>query len=90
MNPFDLALAAQRVGQPVETVADDAVNALDARRDENVGKLISYPLRHHSCSFSRAQRCAGPVASDHCSNVFQVQYSGSIGAYATAQRSVVD
>jgi hypothetical protein len=31
MNPFDLALAAERVSQPVETIADEALNTLDAR-----------------------------------------------------------
>src|SRR6516225_11396521 len=48
VNPFDLALASQRVGQPVEAVADDAVNAFDSRRHENIGKLIRDPLCHRS------------------------------------------
>jgi hypothetical protein len=51
MNPFDLALMAQRVGQPVETVADDAVNALDSRREKNLGELIRYSLCHGSFPF---------------------------------------
>ena len=42
MDPFDLALPAQRVGEPVQAVADDAVDALDARCDQNLGKLICY------------------------------------------------
>src|SRR5262249_41119188 len=46
MNPFDLALMAQRVGQPVEAVADDAVNAFDSRRHQNLGELIRDPLCH--------------------------------------------
>src|SRR5262249_50081848 len=34
MNPFDLALMAQRVGEPVETVADDSICAsLPLRRE---------------------------------------------------------
>src|SRR5262249_29328782 len=56
MNPFDLALTAQRVGQPVETVTDDAVNAFDSRGGENLGELICDPLCHRSFPFSRAQR----------------------------------
>src|SRR5438105_14310287 len=81
MNPFDLALTAQRVGQPVETVTDDAINPFDPRRDENVGKLIRYPLCHHSFPFIRAQRevWAGPAAADRCSNVFQMQPRGDAG-----------
>ena len=65
VNPFDLALASQRVGQPVEAVADDAVNAFDSRRHENIGKLIRDPLCHHSSPFPRAQRkvWARPAAS---------------------------
>src|SRR5262244_4465629 len=58
MNPFDLALMAQRVGQPVETVADDAVNALDSRRQKNLGELIRYPLCHGSFPVSAPQRKA--------------------------------
>ena len=51
MNPFDLALAAQRVGQPVETVADDAVNPFDSCGGENLGKLISNRFRHSYVPF---------------------------------------
>src|SRR6202000_1824851 len=38
--PVDLALAADRIGQAVEAVADDAVDPLDARRGQRVSKLI--------------------------------------------------
>ena len=31
MNPLDLGLPAQRVGQPIQAVADDAIDPLDAR-----------------------------------------------------------
>ena len=58
MNPFDLALLAQRVGQPIETVADDAVNALDSRREKNGGELIRYPLCHGTFPVSCPQRKA--------------------------------
>src|SRR5262249_43627034 len=51
VNPSDLALAAQRVGQPVEAVADDAVIAFASRSHENLGKLIRAPLCHRSFPF---------------------------------------
>src|SRR5215467_6174799 len=59
MNPFDLALLAQRVGEPVETVADDAINALDSRREKNLGELIRYPLCHGSFPVSARNRKPG-------------------------------
>jgi hypothetical protein len=40
MDPFDLPLATKRVGEPVETVADNAVDPLDTCCDEYVRKLI--------------------------------------------------
>ena len=40
MNPLDLPLAADRVGQAVQAVADDAVNSLDAGRGESFGELV--------------------------------------------------
>src|SRR5262249_19670551 len=51
MNPFDLALPAQRVGEPVEAVTDDAVNAFDSRRDENLGRFTRDPFCHPSSPF---------------------------------------
>ena len=39
MDPLDLALAAERVGQTVQAVADDAVDALDAGRSQRLGEL---------------------------------------------------
>ena len=45
IDPFDLALAAQRIGQPIKAIADDAINPFDAGCDENVRKLIRYLLR---------------------------------------------
>jgi hypothetical protein len=92
VNPFDLALAAQRVGQPVEAVTDDAVNAFDSRRHENVGKLIRDRLCHRSFPPRAPDARSGhaPPASDQCSNVFQVQHGGGVGAYAPGQRGVID
>ena len=46
MNPFDLALAAKRVGQPVQAVANNAINPLDARCGKNLRELVrDGPLR---------------------------------------------
>jgi hypothetical protein len=41
MQPLDLALPADRVGEAVEAVADDTVDALDAGRGEGFDELIS-------------------------------------------------
>src|SRR3981189_1033602 len=46
VHPFDLALAAQRVGEPVQAIADDAVNSLHAGRGEYLHKLICYASCH--------------------------------------------
>src|SRR6516164_8972161 len=40
MHPLDLALPANRIGQAVEAVADDAVNPLDADGRESLRELI--------------------------------------------------
>jgi hypothetical protein len=50
MDPFDLALAAQRVGQPVQAVADNAINPLDAVRDEDFRKLVRDGFGHLLCA----------------------------------------
>jgi hypothetical protein len=92
MNPLDLALAAERVGESIETVADDAIDPFDPGRDENLGKLIRHRLRHHPSPFSRAERkdWAEVAASDRCSHLFQVQHGGGVGTYASGQRGVLD
>jgi hypothetical protein len=46
MNPFDLSLAADRIGQPIQAVADDAVDPLDAGCDEHFSELICYGFCH--------------------------------------------
>jgi hypothetical protein len=46
MDPLDLALAANGIGNTVEAVADDAINPLDTRRREDFGELISYSSCH--------------------------------------------
>ena len=88
MNPFDLTLAAQRVGQPIKAVADDAVNPLNSGRDENVRELVCYLLCHE-----RHSLLSYPLHRDGergCSNAFQLQYSGGVGAASPLQRGVVN
>jgi hypothetical protein len=50
MHPLDLALAADRIGQPVQAVADDAIDSLNAGGGESFSKLISDGL--HDLAFS--------------------------------------
>ena len=68
--PFDLALAPQRVRDAVETVADDAVHALDAGARENLDELIRDRSGHHVLL---AMRLGARAASAH-------QYLGAIHA----------
>ncbi len=42
VNPFDRPLAANRIGDAVETVADDAKHALDTGRRQRLDELIRY------------------------------------------------
>jgi hypothetical protein len=44
MNPLDLSLAADRIGQPIQAVADDAIYPLYAGCSERFCKLISDSL----------------------------------------------
>src|SRR6516162_3424956 len=46
MHPFDLVLAANGIGDAVEAVADNAVDALDARCSQDLRELISNGLCH--------------------------------------------
>jgi hypothetical protein len=46
MHPFDLALAAERVGQPIEAVTDDTIDPLDTCCGEDFRELISYRFCH--------------------------------------------
>src|SRR5258705_7456401 len=54
MHPVDLALAPERIGQAVQAVADNAINSLDAGRDEDLRKLIGYCFCHSIFSDLRA------------------------------------
>jgi hypothetical protein len=40
VQPFDLALPANRIGQAVEAVTDNAVDPFDAGDSESFGKLV--------------------------------------------------
>jgi hypothetical protein len=62
MNPLDLALAAQGVGQPIEAVADDAVNPFHPGRRENFGKLIRDRLCHDFLLFHMIRLLTEPPA----------------------------
>jgi hypothetical protein len=42
MQPFDAPRAAQGVGEAVQTVADDAIDALNASGGENLDHLVGY------------------------------------------------
>ena len=42
VNPFDRPLAADRIGDAVEAVADDAKDALDPGRHQSLDELIRY------------------------------------------------
>jgi hypothetical protein len=46
VHPFDLGLAADRVGQPVQAVADDAIDPLHAGGGEGFCKLVSNCFGH--------------------------------------------
>src|SRR5262245_1436090 len=53
MQPLNLALATNSVAQAIQTIANNAVNALDPRRCEDVCKLISNRSRHN-CALQHA------------------------------------
>ena len=42
VDPLDFALSPQGVGEAIETIADNAVNPLDARGNKGLRELISY------------------------------------------------
>jgi hypothetical protein len=46
MDPLDLAVTADSIGQTVEAVADDAVDAFHARGDECFDELVSHNPGH--------------------------------------------
>src|SRR5260370_6915690 len=56
MHPFYLALASDRVGQPIQAVADDAIYPLHAGGSEGFCKLISNGFGHDD---SRSMRGLG-------------------------------
>jgi hypothetical protein len=42
VDPLDLALSPQRVGEAVEAIADNAIDPLDPSRSQGLHELISY------------------------------------------------
>jgi len=48
MEPFDLALAADRVRQAIEAVADNALDPLHARGRQRLGKLVCNRCHHRA------------------------------------------
>src|ERR1700716_4037793 len=46
MHPLDLALAADRIGQPIQAGADDAIDPLDPGGGEGFHELISDRFSH--------------------------------------------
>src|SRR5271154_2344220 len=48
MDPLDLPLPADRVGQAIEAIADDSIDSLDARGGQRLRELVGYRLCHES------------------------------------------
>ena len=46
VDPLDLALASQSVGEAVEAIADNAIDPLDAHRGQGLRELIGYCFWH--------------------------------------------
>jgi hypothetical protein len=56
MHPFDLALAAKRIGQPVQTVTNDTVDPLYARGGQSRDELLGNGDHESSCVLGRLGR----------------------------------
>ena len=89
MNPFDLALAAKRVGQPVQAIADNAINPLDPRCGENLRELvrdgfdhISSPLRFAS---AKPERTAALSMIERLFRARQAAVSAVVGEFPTGK-----
>src|ERR1700742_603057 len=54
MHPLDLALTADRIGQSIQAVADDAVNPLHAGDGEGFRKLVGNCFGHDCSSSMRS------------------------------------
>src|SRR5258705_9811411 len=76
MHPFDLALAANRIGQPIEAVADDAIDPLDARGSEGFCKLISNCLGHNdSLLYARMREVFGVLGGESAAAAGKLVFS---------------
>src|SRR5580692_11674799 len=56
VDPLDLALSSQRIGQPIQAVADDAVNPLNSGHRKGFGELVRNGL--HDLAPSGGRRIA--------------------------------
>src|ERR1700678_2087703 len=56
MNPLDLALSSQRVGEAVEAIADNAIDPFNARCGQGLYELVGYCFCHFSSPPSRDRR----------------------------------
>src|ERR1700731_4535554 len=67
VNPLDLALPPQRVGEAVEAIADNAIDPLDARCSQGLGELVGDCLCHlPSPSAYKCAELLGPSFSYRC------------------------
>ena len=55
MEPLDLGLPAQRIRQPIQAVADDAIDAPNPGRSQRFRELVGYRFRHDFFSVTRKQ-----------------------------------
>jgi hypothetical protein len=68
MDPLDLPLSADGVGQPVQAVADNAVDPLDTRSGESLRELVCNGP-HHLAPFSAFESggyCNGLLVTGSC------------------------
>src|ERR1700733_10933240 len=56
VDPLDLALPAQGVGEAVEAVADNAIDPLDARCGQGLDELVGYQFHHIEFPPSRCRK----------------------------------
>ena len=66
MEPLDLAMAADGIRQPIEAVADDAIDALDPRGSQRFHELVSNDPRHDVPFRAR------PKAVRRCSRAYRI------------------
>ena len=89
MNPFDFALAAKRVSQAVQAIADNAINSLDARYGKNLRELVRDGFDHissPSCFASaKPERTAALSRIERLIRARQAAVSAAIGEFRTGK-----